>query len=116
MQTTDTIQFPAPELVKDDWNFLEVWVDSMLSPPYILLLLGDKTKGCYVFDPAEQYRLVKAFSDKNAMLTIGLSIAATLEAHGFKIEWNGDSKTRINIPNFNWKRRRQDRKSEVFHE
>ena len=61
MQTTDTTQSLAPELVKDDWNFLEVWVDPMQSPPYILLLLGDKEKGCYVFDPADHYGLVKAF-------------------------------------------------------
>jgi hypothetical protein len=63
MQTTDTIQFPAADLVKDDWNFLEVWVDSMQSPPYVLLLLGDKVDGCYVFDPAEHYSLVKAFQN-----------------------------------------------------
>lgn len=61
MQTTDTTQFLEPDLVKDSWNFLEVWVDSMQSPPYILLLLGDKIKCCYVFDPAEHYSLVKAF-------------------------------------------------------
>lgn len=61
MQTTDTTQFLAPDLVKDDWNFLEVWVDSMQSPPYILLLLGDKMEGCYIFDPSERYSLVKAF-------------------------------------------------------
>lgn len=44
--------------------------------------------------------------DKNAKLKIGKLIAATLEAHGFKIEWNGDSETRINIPKFDWKHRR----------
>jgi len=33
------------------------------SPPYILLVLIDKARGCYVFDPAEKYRLVKAFPD-----------------------------------------------------
>jgi hypothetical protein len=63
MQTTDITQSLAPDLVKDNWNFLEVWVDPMQSPPYILLLLGDKTKGCYVFDPADRYVLVKAFQD-----------------------------------------------------
>jgi hypothetical protein len=69
MQTTDTTQSLAPDLVKDNWNFLEVWVDPMQSPPYILLLLGNKTKDCYVFDPAEQHSLVKAFQDyKEAQL------------------------------------------------
>jgi len=63
MHKTDTTQFPAPDRVKDNWNFLEVWVDPMQSPPYILLLLGDKRNGCYVLDPAEGYGLVKAFQD-----------------------------------------------------
>ncbi|NCS10042.1 MAG: hypothetical protein GPJ08_02255 [Microcystis aeruginosa G13-09] len=63
MQTTNITQFLEPDLVKDNWHFLEVWVDSMQSPPYVLILLIDETRGCYVFDPAEQYRLVKAFQD-----------------------------------------------------
>jgi hypothetical protein len=63
MQTTDITQFLAPDLVSDDWNFLEVWVDPMQSPPYVLLLLGDKMERCYVFDPAEHYSLVKSFQN-----------------------------------------------------
>lgn len=59
MQTTDTIPSPALDLVKDSWNFLEVWVDPMQSPPYLLLLLGDRAGDCYIFDPAEGYRLIK---------------------------------------------------------
>jgi hypothetical protein len=31
----------------------------MQSPPYILLLLGDKLGNCHIFDPAEGYRLIK---------------------------------------------------------
>jgi hypothetical protein len=58
MQTTNTIPFPAADLAKNNWNFLEVWVDPMQSPPYILLLLGDPAGSCHIFDPAEQYRLV----------------------------------------------------------
>ncbi len=49
--------------MKDKWGFLEVWVDPMQSPPYLLLLLGDKAGICSVFDPAEGYRLVKAFQN-----------------------------------------------------
>lgn len=48
MQTTDTTPSSAPELVKDSWSFLAVWVDPLQSPPYILLLLGDKTGNWYV--------------------------------------------------------------------
>jgi len=61
MQATDTTPSLAPDLVKDNWNFLEVWIDPMQTPPYLLLLLGDKTDGCSVFDPVERYKLVKAF-------------------------------------------------------
>jgi hypothetical protein len=30
----------------------------MLSPPYILLLLGDSTGHCRVYDPSENYKIV----------------------------------------------------------
>ena len=59
MQTIDTIPSPVLDLVKDNWSLLEVWVDPMQSPPYILLLLGDQAGNCYIFDPAENYRLIK---------------------------------------------------------
>ncbi len=59
MQTTDTIPYPVLDPVKNSWSFLEVWVDPMQSPPYILLLLGDKAGSCYVFDPADGYRVIK---------------------------------------------------------
>lgn len=36
---------------------------------------------------------------------IGDLVRATLEAHGFEIEWNGDPETRLNISNIDWKRR-----------
>jgi len=35
----------------------------MLSPPYLLLLLGDKEGNCKIYDPAEAYRMV--FSTTN---------------------------------------------------
>lgn len=56
MQTTDTIPSRELDPVTDSWNFLEVWVDPMQSPPYVLLLLGDKTGSCRIVDPAEQYK------------------------------------------------------------
>ncbi|MBW4695431.1 MAG: hypothetical protein KME27_27085 [Lyngbya sp. HA4199-MV5] len=68
MQRTDTTSFLAPDQVKDSWSFLEVWVDPMQSPPYVLLLLGD-TEGCYIFDPAERYQVVKAFQSYEAAQT-----------------------------------------------
>lgn len=43
MQTIDTMLSPALDPVKDDWNFLEVWIDPMQSPPYLLMLISDCT-------------------------------------------------------------------------
>ena len=87
MQTTDTTQFLAPDLVKDDWNFLEVWVDSMQSPPYILLLLGDKMEGCYIIDPSEHYGLVKAFQNyEEAQLWLLEDEYEPLEGRLFSLE------------------------------
>ena len=59
MQTINTILSPALDLVKSNWNFLEVWVDQMQSPPYLLMLLGDESGCCQIIDPAEQYKLIK---------------------------------------------------------
>jgi hypothetical protein len=63
MQTTNTIPFPALDPVKDSWSFLEVWIDPMQSPPYMLLLMGDLAGSCSIFDPAEGYRLIKGCGD-----------------------------------------------------
>lgn len=30
----------------------------MQSPPYLLLLLGDKAGNCHIFDPTENYKLI----------------------------------------------------------
>jgi hypothetical protein len=45
------------------WNFLEVWIDPMLSPPYILLLLSEPSGNCFVYDPSDGYKIV--FSSAN---------------------------------------------------
>lgn len=58
MQITDTTPSPVLDPVKSNWNFLEVWIDAMQSPPYILLLLGDEAGKCHVLDPAVNYQLV----------------------------------------------------------
>ena len=62
MQTTSTIPSPALDLAKNNsWNFLEVWVDPMQSPPYLLLVLGDESGRCNILDPADRYKLVKNY-------------------------------------------------------
>jgi len=58
MQTIDTMLSPALDPVKDEWNFLEVWIDPMQSPPYLLMLMGDRIGVCCVCDPIENYKVV----------------------------------------------------------
>jgi hypothetical protein len=58
MQKTDTTSSPALDPAKIDWDFAEVWIDPLLSPPYVLLLLGDAAGHFRVHDPAENYKVV----------------------------------------------------------
>lgn len=58
MQKTDTTSFPVPDLARSDWEFIEVWIEPMLSPPYLLLLLGDRSGNCYIHDPAQGYKTI----------------------------------------------------------
>jgi hypothetical protein len=58
MQKIDTTSPPALDPAKSDWSFVEVWIDPMLFPPYILLLLSDPSGSCRVYDPAEGYKVV----------------------------------------------------------
>lgn len=58
MQKTDTTPSPAPNPAHFDWSFAEVWIDPMLSPPYVLLLLNEPSGNCRIYDPAEGYRII----------------------------------------------------------
>ncbi|WP_420490054.1 hypothetical protein [Microcystis aeruginosa] len=40
MQKTPRTLSLAANLTDNNWNFAEVWIDPLLSPPYILLLLA----------------------------------------------------------------------------
>jgi hypothetical protein len=59
MQTINIIPFPLLNPMNNNWNFLEIWVDPMQSPPYLLMLLGDESGRCQILDHAEQYKLIK---------------------------------------------------------
>ncbi len=65
MQTTNTTSSPAQDRVKNNWEFTEVWIDPMLSPPYILLLLCNSEDNCQVYDPAQGYKIVFSSNDYN---------------------------------------------------
>lgn len=58
MQKTDITSSPALDLVRDNWHFTEVWIDPMLSPPYVLLLVSNQAGHCCVYDPAEGYKVI----------------------------------------------------------
>ncbi|MEH2260495.1 hypothetical protein [Nostoc sp.] len=66
MQTTNTTSSPAQDRVKNNWEFTEVWIDPMLSPPYILLLLCESEDNCQVYDPAQGYKIAFSSNDYNA--------------------------------------------------
>ncbi len=40
------------------WQFLELWVDPVLFPPKILMLIGDQDGSCRIFNPGLNYKLV----------------------------------------------------------
>lgn len=48
------------------WKFLELWVDPVLFPPKILMLVGDQDGSCRIFSPGADYKLVVAHSDYEA--------------------------------------------------
>ena len=48
------------------WKFLELWVDPVLFPPKILMLVGDQDGSCRVFNPALDYQLVVTHSNYDA--------------------------------------------------
>jgi hypothetical protein len=58
MQKIDTMSSHAVVPVDGNWEFAEVWIDPMLSPPYVLLLLGTFDGRYCIFDPAESYAVV----------------------------------------------------------
>lgn len=42
----------------DNWEFTELWIDPMASPPYILILLSDSSGNSSIYDPNQNYQLV----------------------------------------------------------
>jgi len=51
---------PAPALGEQPktWKFLEFWVDPVVFPPKVLMLIGDQDGSCRIVNPASNYKLV----------------------------------------------------------
>ncbi|MEG4229344.1 hypothetical protein QUA35_24720 [Microcoleus sp. N9_B2] len=49
---------PAPNLVEqiNDWEFIELWVDPIVFPPRILMLVGGKNSKCCIYEPSANYK------------------------------------------------------------
>jgi hypothetical protein len=51
------------------WGFLELWIDPTATPPYVLMLLGNKDDCWCIIDPAKEYQIIfAATSYKEAKL------------------------------------------------
>ncbi len=48
----------APNLAEqiNDWKFIELWVDPIVFPPRILMLVSGKKGGFCIYDPAANYK------------------------------------------------------------
>jgi hypothetical protein len=57
---------PALAAQAKTWKFLELWVDRVLFPPKILMLVGDADGSCRIYNPADDYKLVVAHPDYEA--------------------------------------------------
>ncbi len=62
------MQFHVPALAEQTktWKFLEIWVDPVLFPPKILMLICDQDGSCRIFNPASDYQLVVSHSNYQA--------------------------------------------------
>ena len=46
----------------DNWDFTELWIDPTASPPYVLILLSNKSGETQIYDPAEKYKVILSSS------------------------------------------------------
>ncbi|MFH7243280.1 MAG: hypothetical protein ACHWZW_10570 [Spirulina sp.] len=42
----------------ETWEFLELWIDPVLFPPKVLMLIGDQDGTCRIFSPSSDYKLL----------------------------------------------------------
>jgi len=51
---------PAQNLAEqiNDWAFIELWVDPIVFPPRILMLVGEQISKCCIYDSSANYKLL----------------------------------------------------------
>lgn len=43
-----------------EWEFAEIWVDTLISPPYLLMLVKEKSGRFCIYNPAQNYKVIFA--------------------------------------------------------
>jgi hypothetical protein len=49
--------------ITTEWEFAEIWADTLISPPYILMLVKGKSGTFCIHNPAQNYKII--FSSDN---------------------------------------------------
>ncbi len=52
-----------PVILNTDWQFVELWIDTIVFPPRILMLIADHNGKYNIYDPAQEYKSI--FSSNN---------------------------------------------------
>ena len=42
----------------NDWEFIELWIDPIVFPPRILMLVGGQNGKCCIYDSSANYKLL----------------------------------------------------------
>ncbi len=52
-----------PVIFNTDWLFVELWIDAIIFPPRILMLIKDNQGQYNIYDPTQEYKSI--FSSNN---------------------------------------------------
>lgn len=47
-----------PAELLNNWEFVELWIDPIVFPPRLLMLVSEKEGKCCIYDPTEQYKSI----------------------------------------------------------
>ncbi|WP_293135722.1 hypothetical protein [Microcoleus sp. bin38.metabat.b11b12b14.051] len=55
--------FPRAQKSETEWEFAEIWADTLISPPYILMLVKEKSGKFCIHNPAQNYKVIFTSDD-----------------------------------------------------